>query len=354
MTVRLGLIVVASLMISSVAHAEPIPSNAELFGMLKAQQQTISELRAELKQLKQERKAAIAVQRDKVETATEPSGPETSKNAVAVTAPATTTTTTQASAAYNEGAAVPPTLGRGAYIGLFGGGGRGGDSSNSQRGTVFFPEAMGGPLDVNATGRTSSNSVGFIGTQIGYEWAYRSRLMPSLKIDLLPALELEGLKLSRTTHSATLENPTTRLVEQTFDNTYSTNIAVILANAVVGLHTPYQGITPYIGGGIGAARISIEDATSTQVNPLETGINHFNSGTDSSAWTFAAQAKAGLRVALGDSAYVFGEYRYLYIDSVDQTFGSTIYPAHAATSAWTVRSGDTSYNLLDVGIGLNF
>jgi hypothetical protein len=58
MTTRKWFIVAAGLMTASAAHADDIPSNAELFSMLKAQQQTISELRAELKQAKQERRDA--------------------------------------------------------------------------------------------------------------------------------------------------------------------------------------------------------------------------------------------------------------------------------------------------------
>jgi len=59
-------------------------------------------------------------------------------------------------------------------------------------------------------------------------------------------------------------------------------------------------------------------ANSLQTSPPEPGINHFNSDPDSSVWTFAAQAKAGVRVGLGPHAYVFGEYRYLYVGSNDQ------------------------------------
>ena len=105
---------------------------------------------------------------------------------------------------------------------------------------------------------------------------------------------------------------------------------------------------------MGAVRVAINGADSVQINPPEVGINHFNSGPDSSVWTFAAQAKAGVRVALGDHAYVFGEYRYLYVGSTDQIFGSTVDPAHAPTSQWTVRFGDTSYHLATAGIGFNF
>lgn len=124
---------------------------------------------------------------------------------------------------------------------------------------------------------------------------------------------------------------------------------------VVGFRSPYQGITPYIGGGIGAANVSIKDATSAQIDPLEIGINHFNSNPDSSAWTFAAQAKVGARMALGDSgAYLFGEYRYLYVGAVDQMFGSTSYPAHVPTSPWTASFGGTSHHLAAGGIGFSF
>lgn len=351
MTVRQGLIVIACLMISNVAHAESSPSNAELFEMLKSQQQTISELRAELKQMKQER-AAIASQRGDADTAPKQVGRVTSTEPQ--TEAVATATPMQAPATYIEGPAAPSAPNRGAYASLFGGGGSGGSSSTSQLGTVFYAEAAGGPLAVDATGQTNSSSVGFIGTQIGYEWAYRSRLLPEHKIDLLPALEIEGFYLSSAQHNATLQNPNVRLAEQTFEDSFSTSTAVILANAVVGIRTPYQSLTPYIGGGIGAARITIDGATSTQTNPLEPGINHFNSIPDSVAWTFAAQAKAGVRYAFSDNAYLFGEYRYLYVGAVEHSFGSTVYPGHAATTAWTVRSGDTYYNLMNAGVGVSF
>jgi len=124
---------------------------------------------------------------------------------------------------------------------------------------------------------------------------------------------------------------------------------------VVGFRTPYQSITPYIGGGIGAANVSINGATSTQIDPPEAGINHFNASPDSSAWTFAAQAKAGARLALGDSgAYLFGEYRYLYVGGVNQVFGSTVYPGHAPTSPWTTSFGGTSHHLAAGGVGFSF
>ncbi|AMN44287.1 hypothetical protein [Rhodoplanes sp. Z2-YC6860] len=350
MTARKSLVVVAGLLTASVAHAEDIPSNAELFRMLKGQQQTIAELRAELKQARQERSAARTKERREVETTAKQAGREAARETMAAATPAAVvaaTTPAQAYAMYTKAPAVPQMSSRGAYVGFFGGGGVGSSGNISQLGTAFFVEAAGGPMSVNATGRSGSHSAWFVGGQAGYEWSYGSHL--------LPALEIEGLYLSGADQRATLDNPTPRLAEHTFDNTFPTNTAVVLANVVVGFRTPYQGVTPYIGGGMGVARVSVNGATSTQTNPPEAGINHFNSGTDSSAWTLAAQAKAGVRVALGNSgAYLFGEYRYLFIGSVDQTFGPTVDPTHVPTSQWTVRFDNTSYHLATAGVGFSF
>ncbi|WP_245305444.1 hypothetical protein [Bradyrhizobium sp. LTSP857] len=339
MTARKCFIVAAGLMTASAAHAEDIPSNAELFHMLKAQQQTISELRAELKQAKQERRTATP--REAAAPAARPAGRDAATETVPATPP------TQAYAMYAKAPAVSPASGGGAYVGVFGGGGSRGGTDISQFGTVFFAEALGGPLAVDATGRSSSGGVGFGGAHLGYEWSYGAYVRP--------ALEIEGFYLAGNQPRATLVNPTDRLAERTFDDTFPTRTTVLLANMVVGFNTPYQGITPYIGGGIGAANVSINGATSTQTDPAELGINHFNARPDSSAWTFAAQAKAGARFALGNSgAYLFGEYRYLYVGAANQVFGSTVDPTHAATSSWTASFGGTSHHLAAGGVGFGF
>ena len=341
MTARKCFIVAAGLMSASVVHAEEIPSNAELFRMLKAQQQTISELRAELKQAQQERRTSAPREAREAIQAARPAGRDAAKQTAAAASPA------QAYAMYTKGPAVLPASSGGAYAGVFGGGGSRGSTAVSQFGTVFFPEVVGGPLAVDATGRTGSGGVGFGGAHLGYEWSYGAYVRP--------ALEVEGFYLAGNQPRATLVNPTDRLAEHTFDNTFPTRTTVLLANMVVGFNTPYKGITPYIGGGIGAANVSINGATSTQTDPPEAGVNHFNSRPDSSAWTFAAQAKAGARLALGDSgAYLFGEYRYLYVGDVNQVFGSTAYPTHAPTSPWTTSFGGTSHHLAAGGVGFSF
>lgn len=236
---------------------------------------------------------------------------------------------------------------RGVYAGVFGGGGFSSATDVTQLGTVYFIEAAGGPLAVNAKGRTNSGGGGFVGGQIGYELSSS----PSL---VRPAFEIEGFYLDTGTRRATLDNPNNRLAEHTFDTTYPMNSAVFLANMVLSFPTSYPGVTPYIGGGIGGALVTIDGAKSLQTNPSEGALNHFNSGPDSSAWTFAGQIKAGVRVAISQNAYVFGEYRFLYVGAVDQTFGPTVNAGHAPTSAWTARFDGTSYHLATAGIGFDF
>jgi opacity protein-like surface antigen len=239
------------------------------------------------------------------------------------------------------------TAARDLYFGVFGGGGTSSGGDVTQRGTVYFIEAQGGPLAVNATGNTNSSSRRLFGVQFGHEWSRGSQLA---------AFEFEGLYLPSHRVSARLENSASagRIGEQTFDDSFDMSSVVTMGNLVVGFPKRYPGVTPYVGGGIGLARVDISGANSTQISPTEPGINHFNSGTGSSAWTVAAQIKAGVRWALGDSAYAFGEYRFLYVDATDQNFGPTAYPTHAPTSDWQVRFDDTSYHFLTAGIGLSF
>jgi opacity protein-like surface antigen len=243
-------------------------------------------------------------------------------------------------------AAVTAAPGRGVYVGAFGGGGYGSSTDITQRGTAYFIEAQGGPLAVNANGSSGGSGVGFVGGQVGYEFSHNALM--------LPAFEIEGFYLATGTRSATANSPTDRLAEHTFDDSFKVNNTVFLANMVVSFPTSYPGVTPYIGGGIGAARVAATGADSLQIAPMEPGVNHFNSDPDSSAWTFAAQVKAGVRLALSSNAYVFGEYRYLYVGETEQTYGSTVYSFHAPTSPWTVNMDSTSYQLATGGIGFNF
>jgi opacity protein-like surface antigen len=110
------------------------------------------------------------------------------------------------------------------------------------------------------------------------------------------------------------------------------------------------GFFPYVGGGIGAVRISLHNADSFQVLPVEAGINHFNSDRNDSSWTFAAQAKVGLRYKLCRLFHIFGEYRYLYVDTSHFIFGATNYLTHVPTSPWNVKMNNFHYNAFAFGI----
>lgn len=248
-----------------------------------------------------------------------------------------------------EYAAESATAGRGTYVGVFGGGGASNVNGVNQIGTALFPPSKGGPLVVSAVGRSNDRGAGLVGVQIGHELSGSQEGAWGL----MPAGEFEAYYFAGT-QRALLDNSNSRLPEHDFDDTFPMNNAVFVTNAVVSLRTPSPYLTPYIGGGIGAAAITINGANSPQVSPPEAGVNHFNSGTDASSWSFAAQAKTGLRVQLTARAFLFTEYRFLYVGSTTYVFGQTQYPTHAPTSPWTVRFGDMCNHFAVAGLGFTF
>ncbi len=236
------------------------------------------------------------------------------------------------------------------YIGGFGGGIYSDTTHVTQLGTAFFTEAEGGPLAVIANGHLKSKAAGLGGVQVGYEWSHFSDDCGCSDWSLAPALELEAYFFSNK-RNGHLINPTTRLPEHDFYNSFDMRMSVILANAVFSINSPCLcGFSPYVGGGIGAAHISLKNAKSLQVSPIEPGIDHFNSRRNDSSWGFAAQAKAGLRYQICDSFHIFGEYRYLFVDSSNYIFGSTDYPTHAPTSPWNVKVHEIHYNAWVLGL----
>lgn len=234
------------------------------------------------------------------------------------------------------------------YIGAFGGGLYSDSTRIDQLGTAFFTEAEGGPLAVIAEGHSKKNSSGFGGVQLGYEWSPRS--FGCSNWSLSPALEAEAF-WHRHTSKGHLINPTARLPEHDFYDTFHVNAGVYLVNAVVSLnHDCLGSFAPYVGAGVGGTRLSLKNASSLQVSPPEEGINHFNSRRSDSSWAFVAQLKAGLRYKICDSFHLFGEYRYLWVDSSNYIFGSTNYETHAPTTPWNVKVHNTHYNAFVVGL----
>lgn len=237
------------------------------------------------------------------------------------------------------------------YISAFGGRGTFFTNSISQTGTAFLSEFSGGPLAVDATGGSAHDYADMLGMNIGYRF---SDLFPeSSAWNLTPALELEGYYLHGTLSENTLVNDTTRLDAHEFDVTYPMNTGVYLINGVLNLNHGESKFHPYFGLGIGPAFVSINNAMSTQVDPDESGVNHYNSNPDSSSWTFATQAKLGLSYEMSERVNIFAEYRFLYLAASDYTFGSTQYSGHVETTSWNVNIDGMYYNMFVAGVQFN-
>ncbi len=225
-------------------------------------------------------------------------------------------------------------------------GGAGGVTSEdiSQHGTAFISP----PLAVNAYGKANnSDTVGVGGGFIGYKFGAFSQGTPWV---IKPAVEFEGYYFGLTQRGEDIDNNTVRLNEHDFRVTYPMDNGVLLANGVLNFdNADFGSIHPYVGGGIGAAIVSISGADSTQTTPAEP-YNHYNSNPNADDWTFAAQAKAGFNFSVSQQVSLFAEYRFLYVSPTDFTFGSTQYPAHVQTTNWTVNLDSMYYNMGTVGI----
>ena len=237
------------------------------------------------------------------------------------------------------------------YIGAFGGGIYSNSNKATQFGTAFFSELTSiGPLSVIGEGRLNKTSSGFGGVQIGYEWS-----KPLSAWSIASALELEALFFNARKEGYLINQSVAAnsLNEHDFHDSFHMNSKVILTNLILSLdHESLFGFSPYVGGGIGAARVSLHKADSFQVSPVEAGINHFNSQRDDSSWAFAAQIKAGLRYNFCELFNIFAEYRYLYVDATNYIFGATNYtvPFHVPTSAWNVKVKNYHYNAFAIGV----
>lgn len=233
------------------------------------------------------------------------------------------------------------------YASIFGGWGKSNKIDVSQYGTAFFFEDLGGPLAVNAFGKTNSRSVGFIGGQVGYQWARFG--------SLAPAIELEGFYLGKKNFTGhDISNDADRLDEHDFLVKLPMSGGVFLVNAIANFDiSEGSRFHPYVGAGLGGAALSISGASAEQVAPPEPGVNHFNANTSDKDTTFAAQFKLGLNTDVTDNFSVFIEYRGLYLGSSAYAFGSTVAPGHAVTSNWDVNLDSQWYNMGAIGLRLS-
>lgn len=236
----------------------------------------------------------------------------------------------------------------GIYFGGFGGWIDPYDLTVTQMGTAFYSEALGGPLAVMAKGTAPGRIKGFGGLHIGYEWI--SKIRPGFR--LAPAFELEGSYFAKTAKKADIVNPTERLAIHEFTDSLPMRIGGLLANGILEFNNDY--ISPYVGLGVGVGFVSIHDANSSQINPIESGVNHFNSDPNDFNTLFATQAKAGLRYRFRKYYRLSAEYRLFYLTSSDFIFGSTSYSTHVATSPWIVKLSGMLYNAFTLGMDFIF
>jgi opacity protein-like surface antigen len=105
------------------------------------------------------------------------------------------------------------------------------------------------------------------------------------------------------------------LAGEAFDLGGDISILTGMVNAIVGV--PLGGIfRPYIGAGIGAAHVNAEADISNQP-PFFPGTDAFH--LDDSDTVFAAQAFAGIDIAITDNVTIGGRARYLHLNDIDLT-----------------------------------
>lgn len=231
------------------------------------------------------------------------------------------------------------------YVGAFGGVLYSNANLMHQYGTAFFAEASLGPLPIIAEGKLNNITCGFGGIQIGYEVSKPGYL------NLEPAGELEAFFFKQKKKGHLINQTVIGLPEHDFADSFHMDSSIVLANVVLSMKTDsFFGLSPYVGGGIGAAHLSLSKADSLQLEPVEAGINHFNSNRKDDSWAFAAQVKAGLRYNFCQNFHIFAEYRYLYVDDSKYVLGSTNYPTHVPTSPWNVKVKYTYFNAFAIGL----
>jgi len=238
------------------------------------------------------------------------------------------------------------------YVGVFGGGGGFGVSNFRQTGTIFYPASSGGTTGVTATSGGRTAGAGFVGLQLGYLWPELKDQKKPQSWELKIGTEFEGYYIG-TSLKPLLGSRT--VTEERFQDKFPINEGTLLAGGVLHFYAEEgKRFHPFVGGAVGAAVLTAHDATSFQQSPPEPGINHFNTNTTATAWSFAAQGKIGLMFDIDEHFKAFAEYRFLYLTPASFTFGNTRYSNHPATSNWRVRFGNMYINLGDAGIAYHF
>jgi len=272
------------------------------------------------------------------------------------------------------------TTGRGIYFGLLGGYGHANSGDLRQTGTAFarppfVDEEDIYNLPVNVNGKIKGDNFGLAGLQLGYEWGSMGFVKPSL--------EFEGLVLGgnqkaniKNKYDEVAVNPDTGLPvgetvlagDHQFKYSSDMRSFALMWNGNLGFDTG-TFLTPYVGAGIGFAKVSQRNAKSIQTCKFYNGegecaietngpggevINHFNTDDRDSDYVTAAQAKLGLRAELSKNISMFAEYRYLRLSSASYKFGQTEYLNHVETATWKVKSDATDFHFGNVGLQFSF
>jgi len=169
-----------------------------------------------------------------------------------------------------------------------------GFSQESDDGTI---NAGGASADISLV----SGDAYFVTGKVGYE---SSGHQPLDWLTLRPTLELEGMYFEQS--NATFNSPIG-------NSTYDLSAYTVTLNPLIRFEL-FERVTPYVGGGFGAAFVEASDGTTTA------GGGSNLSSVDDIA--MALQAIAGIDVHIAAGFSVFAEYKFLYLSFMEFDFNS--------------------------------
>ncbi len=117
-----------------------------------------------------------------------------------------------------------------------------------------------------------------------------------------------AMELEYSNASFDADDASVAILESTFDAGGDGSAQTIMVNFVVG--TDYGSIRPYVGLGLGAARVGADIAADIPGSDDE---------LHDSDWAFAGQAFAGVNLAVTEAVTIGARYRYQMIGATDMT-----------------------------------
>ena len=198
---------------------------------------------------------------------------------------------------------------RGFYAAIFGGGGGSSNVNATQTGYALYePGYADGrtfirPMQGNTS---SSNGTGLVGMQVGEEWSVRPI-----------AGSRPGLATCCRVRSFLSPGHPRRKSDQSHHSDRGTRLHRYIPDGFWGIYSQRGYQSPDLPSPSplhwGRRRHRVRRYQTSQFRTNRTVWSRhqpFESGPDSSRWTFASQAKTGIRINLTDRIWVFGEYRF--------------------------------------------